>query len=435
MMLLPLLFVVVIDAIFLIIEDMARHRADAHANASPTAVWDPDSSCFRHTPWSEVRVGQVLKIKNREPIPADVLILGVSAPSDSGAGGDADEHEQQHQHGGSAPSSPAAAAAAAKAALTATAGVCYVETKSLDGETNLKIRHTVKGLAGAVKHSSDAGCVRGRVTMEHPNKLINNFTGTLHAHVVPRQHKHASTTAATAVESESSAQPLKAVDGVLKGEPVDPENLLLRGCILRNTRYAIVLVLNTGMDTKIMMSMSAAPTKSSRLSYRVNREIKRVACLMLCFCVVGAVLGTAWGVQNDAEAWYLSGSADRLSSGKRASSSASAGSVISTLVETFFYYVLLLNSFIPISLYVSMNFVRFFQGWFMNQDLDMYHAESDTPARVRTMNLNEDLGQVRTLQWLVVCEYNMLVAAVLRCVLWCISSTTHMGSITIHEQP
>lgn len=24
----------------------------------------------------------------------------------------------------------------------------------------------------------------------------------------------------------------------------------------------------------------------------------------------------------------------------------------------------------------------------------MYHAESDTPARVRTMNLNEDLGQV-----------------------------------------
>lgn len=32
--------------------------------------------------------------------------------------------------------------------------------------------------------------------------------------------------------------------------------------------------------------------------------------------------------------------------------------------------------------------------WRQNQDLDMYHAESDTPARVRTMNLNEDLGQV-----------------------------------------
>lgn len=40
-------------------------------------------------------------------------------------------------------------------------------------------------------------------------------------------------------------------------------------------------------------------------------------------------------------------------------------------VELFFtqmlYYALLLNSFIPISLYVSMNFVRFLQSWFMNQ--------------------------------------------------------------------
>lgn len=33
----------------------------------------------------------------------------------------------------------------------------------------------------------------------------------------------------------------------------------------------------------------------------------------------------------------------------------------------FLYNALLLNSFIPISLYVSMNFVRFLQSWFMNQ--------------------------------------------------------------------
>ncbi|CAN0003460.1 unnamed protein product, partial [Laminaria digitata] len=43
----------------------------------------------------------------------------------------------------------------------------------------------------------------------------------------------------------------------------------------------------------------------------------------------------------------------------------------SGLLEMFFtqflYYCLLLNSFIPISLYVSMNFVRFLQAWFMNQ--------------------------------------------------------------------
>jgi len=31
---------------------------------------------------------------------------------------------------------------------------------------------------------------------------------------------------------------------------------------------------------------------------------------------------------------------------------------------------------------------------FINNDLHMYHAESDTPALARTSNLNEELGQV-----------------------------------------
>ncbi|CAN0014797.1 unnamed protein product, partial [Sphacelaria rigidula] len=66
----------------------------------------------------------------------------------------------------------------------------------------------------------------------------------------------------------------------------------------------------------------------------------------------------------------------------------------SNFIVQFFYYLLLLYGFIPISLYVSQNFMRFFQAWFMDQDLDMYHERTDTPSRVRTMNLNEDLGQI-----------------------------------------
>jgi magnesium-transporting ATPase (P-type) len=41
-----------------------------------------------------------------------------------------------------------------------------------------------------------------------------------------------------------------------------------------------------------------------------------------------------------------------------------------------------------------MSVIRFFQSYFMNLDLDMYYPDTDTPARVRTMTLNEELGQI-----------------------------------------
>lgn len=35
------------------------------------------------------------------------------------------------------------------------------------------------------------------------------------------------------------------------------------------------------------------------------------------------------------------------------------------------------------------------QATFINNDMEMYHAETDTPACARTSNLNEELGQVK----------------------------------------
>ena len=53
--------------------------------------------------WSDVKVGDVVQVKNREGFPADMIILATHEPD---------------------PSNPH--------------GACSVETKSLDGETNLK---------------------------------------------------------------------------------------------------------------------------------------------------------------------------------------------------------------------------------------------------------------------------------------------------------
>lgn len=41
-----------------------------------------------------------------------------------------------------------------------------------------------------------------------------------------------------------------------------------------------------------------------------------------------------------------------------------------------------------------MELVKVAQTYLISQDLEMYHEETDTPAKPRTSNLNEELGQV-----------------------------------------
>ena len=52
------------------------------------------------------------------------------------------------------------------------------------------------------------------------------------------------------------------------------------------------------------------------------------------------------------------------------------------------------NNFIPISLYVTVEMVNYAQSLLVNSDASMYDPSVDTPARARTSNLNQDLGQV-----------------------------------------
>jgi magnesium-transporting ATPase (P-type) len=130
--LLPLLFIILIDSVFQILEDIVRHKADNKANASNTLRYvgdkergvvegnsssndintahssSPSSSYFIKCKWSDIKVGDYIKINSREMIPADIVIIAVAEKSSS------IDHPPQ--------------------------GLCYAETKSLDGETNLKLK-------------------------------------------------------------------------------------------------------------------------------------------------------------------------------------------------------------------------------------------------------------------------------------------------------
>lgn len=67
-------------------------------------------------------------------------------------------------------------------------------------------------------------------------------------------------------------------------------------------------------------------------------------------------------------------------------------------METFFSFlssIIVFQIMIPISLYITMELVRLGQSYFMIEDKHMYDSSSDTRFQCRSLNINEDLGQVR----------------------------------------
>lgn len=71
-----------------------------------------------------------------------------------------------------------------------------------------------------------------------------------------------------------------------------------------------------------------------------------------------------------------------------------AGATVIALL-VFFSYAIVLNTVVPISLYVSVEVIRFVQSFLINWDEEMYHAPTNTHARARTTTLNEELGQIQ----------------------------------------
>lgn len=320
-----LFFVIAIDAVFAIIEDRRRHISDNEANSAKTRGGDftQPVPVFTQRKWKTLRVGDIVQIHNRELIPADVLILSVCEANPQAPG-----------------------------------GICYVETKSLDGETNLKLRQAMEPTLAHIKKCPDVTKFRGHVECELPNGLIEKFTGTLH------------------LQSNNNQSEQKAF-------PLSSQNILLRGCTLRNTDWVIGIVLNTGVDSKIMQSASKPKSKWSSIMQELNRMILYISIGLFVLCAVAATTYVFWHKRNGETADEYLGEIPLDGS-----------SLLGDWFIILFYYFLLLYQVIPISLYVSMTTVKFFQAKFMEWDLNMYHAESDTPAIVRTMDLNEELGQI-----------------------------------------
>ncbi|CAI9278373.1 unnamed protein product [Lactuca saligna] len=232
-------------------------------------------------------------------------------------------------------------------------GICYIETANLDGETNLKIRKAMEKTWDYVTQEK-ASEFKGQIQCEQPNNSLYTFTGNL---IVQKQTL-----------------------------PLGPNQIVLRGCSLRNTEYIVGVVVFTGHETKVMMNTMNVPSKRSTLEKKLDKVIATLFGVLLTLCLIGAI-GSALFV--DMRYYYLqlqvNVESEQFNPGNR----------LVVFVLSIFTLITLYSPIIPISLYVSVEMIKFIQSTkFINNDLHMYHVETNTPALARTSNLNEELGQV-----------------------------------------
>ncbi|KAM7151887.1 putative phospholipid-transporting ATPase IM isoform 4-T4 [Macrochelys suwanniensis] len=229
-------------------------------------------------------------------------------------------------------------------------GLCYIETAELDGETNLKVRQALpvtSELGPDIRRLAEFG---GVVVCEPPNNKLDTFTGVLFW----KDNRYS----------------------------LNNEKMLLRGCVLRNTDWCFGMVIFAGPDTKLMQNSGRTKFKRTSIDRLMNTLALWIFGFLVCMGIILAIGNSIWEHQVGAHFRIY------LFWNEVVNSSVFSGFL------TFWSYIIILNSVVPISLYVSVEVIRLGHSYFINWDRKMYCPQKDTPAEVRTTTLNEELGQI-----------------------------------------
>lgn len=65
----------------------------------------------------------------------------------------------------------------------------------------------------------------------------------------------------------------------------------------------------------------------------------------------------------------------------------------------FLSFMVLFNFIIPVSMYVTVEMQKFLGSFFISWDKEMYDVSCNEGALVNTSDLNEELGQVRSISF------------------------------------
>ena len=223
----PFLIVIFIGVLLDLIEELKRYRNDRVTNNTNTLVYK--SQKFRRTKWNEIKIGNLIKVKCDEIIPADLFVIFSSNPE----------------------------------------GAFYLQTASLDGETGLKEREAfietqklflnkkIKKDENNLKNLFHESC---EIEVIKPNKNIYEIEGTIN------------------YSDENKSL-------------FDTKNIALRGSKLKNTKFIFGIVIYTGKETKVMMNIVKYKSKYAYLDKLVDKIVIITAIIRVVYVLIFMTIG------------------------------------------------------------------------------------------------------------------------------------------------
>ncbi|TNV87235.1 hypothetical protein FGO68_gene1546 [Halteria grandinella] len=260
---------------------------------------------FREVPWAKVKAGQLVQVRQDEEVPADMLLLRVSGER----------------------------------------GMGYVDTMALDGETNLKEKHTI------LEDEEDQGLgllrwFAGSLICDQPNDALEQWEGHL-----------------TLNDDKSKEVHVCSI-----------KHMLLRGTMLKNTEWAVGVVIYTGVETKIYKNSKNPPHKTSNVMRLMNKMLATVFIFQLLIVFVCAGFNHKWAQETAPSHPETTGNTSQ-----------------SFAIQVLTFWVAF-SHMIPISLYVSIEILKLGLSMLINRDVAM--CDSNQLATCRNSDLIEELGQV-----------------------------------------
>ncbi|KAL5204538.1 hypothetical protein ABZP36_009409 [Zizania latifolia] len=304
----PLIFIFAVSATKEAWDDYNRYISDKQVNEME--IWIVKNGARKHIQAQDIRVGNIVWIRENEEVPCDLVLIGTSEPQ----------------------------------------GICHVETAALDGEIDLKTRVIPSSCVGLDHEQLHK--IKGVIECPNPDKDIRRFDANIR--LFP-----------------------PFIDNDIC--PLTINNTLLQSCYLRNTEWACGVAVYTGNETKLGMSRGVPEPKLTAMDAMID---KLTGAIFLFQIAVVVVLGSAGNIWKDTEArkqWYVKYDDDEP---------------WYQILVIPLRFELLCSIMIPISIKVSLDFVKSLYAKFIEWDEEMYDHETDTPAHAANTAISEDLGQV-----------------------------------------